>query len=882
MSTLKRVLVVGSGPIVVGQAAEFDYAGTQATMGFHDEGVEVVGLNDNPATSLTRPGVADIAVIASVDQEHIIAAMHDHACTAVAAAFGGQAALNACVSLVDSGRLRSDQLLGTPRHGIEAAENRQAFAALAELLHAPTADSFSITCENQIERAIGVVGLPCLLRTSYTLGGTGTQLLHTIADVRNATITALATSGSAPTLERSLLGWCEVEFEVIRDCHGTAIAVCSMENLDPVGIHTGDSIVVAPIMTLDDALVQDLRRAALQLAHVIGVVGACNVQFAVNQLTREWHTIECNPRTSRSSALASKATAYPIARIAARLMCGSALSSIVLGSSGAPAALEPSMDYVTVKIPAWSDERFANVNVALGTQMRSTGESMGIGASFPEALGKAARGARLTQACAKFSSPGTLLAIDQAVCRGDSVSSIAVACGWQPWFIEEIARSIAAKAACANLTPKTLLAAKRLGVSDIAIAMVAGVTQTVIRQLRWKHGIIPGYRTIDGTAGELASAANYMYSTYASADAPRFGSNTVLIIGSGPIMIGQGVEFDCCTASALTRLRDLGISSAVLNCNPETVSTDYDASDALVFDPVDAEALDDIVRATGCSVIAQLGGQTAIDAATDSITVSDSQQITIAKNAGDRVIFDATCVTMGIIRPEIGVTDAPAILRPSHVIGGAGMRIVLNDDALAAAIANSATTLVIERLVDGVEFDVDVIRCNSGQTWTPGAIEQLDAPGVHSGDSIAVWPALSERKALAAETAALEIVRGMGCVGISNVQVIVSADLTAYVIEVNARASRTAPFVSKAAGIDIVAASIDAIELGCIPTMTLQRDRRWVKVPVWSKQLPAPALGPTMTSTGESMFSVPSSLGLLDLRLIARLGNSHPAPRQPA
>lgn len=882
MSALKRVLVVGSGPIVVGQAAEFDYAGTQAVMGFHDEGLTVVGLNDNPATSLTRKGVADIAVIAPVEPASIMAAMQEHDCDCVAAAFGGQVALNACITLASDGRLRSEQLLGTPRHGIEAAENRQAFAALAELLHAPTADSFSITREDQIDRALGVVGLPCMLRTSYTLGGTGTRLLYNAADVRNATITALATSGSAPTLERSLLGWCEVEFEVIRDRHGTTIAVCSMENLDPVGIHTGDSIVVAPIMTLDDALVQDLRHAALQLAHVIGVIGACNVQFAVNQLTREWRTIECNPRTSRSSALASKVTAYPIARIAARLMCGSALSSIVLGSSGAPATLEPSMDYITVKIPTWSDERFDNMDVTLGTQMRSTGESMGIGASFPEALGKATRGTGSARALAKFGTPGTLLAIDQAVRRGDDVPSIAAACGWQPWFIEEIARSITAEAACVNLTPETLLTAKRLGVSDSAIAIVAGVSQTAIRQLRWEHDIIPGYRTIDGTAGELASAANYMYSTYASADAPHFDSSTVLIIGSGPIRIGQGVEFDCCTASALARLHELGMRSAVLNCNPETVSTDYDASDALVFDPVDAEALDDIVRATGCSVIAQLGGQTAIDAAADSITVSDSQQIAIARNAGDRAIFDATCSTMGIIRPEIGVTDAPAILRPSHVIGGAGMRIVLDDGAMAAAIADSATPLVIERLVEGVEFDVDVIRCHSGHVWTPGAIEQLDAPGVHSGDSIAVWPALSRQEALAAETAALEIVRGMGCVGISNVQVIVSADLTAYVIEVNARASRTAPFISKAAGIDIVSASIDAIKLDRVPTITFKRDRRWIKIPVWSKQLPAASLGPTMTSTGERMLSVPSSLGLPDLRLIARSGSSHPAQRQLA
>lgn len=825
MNAPRRVLVVGSGPIVVGQAAEFDYAGTQAVRGFHDEGVEVVGINDNPATSLTRPGVADVSVIAPIEPGSVLAAMRTHGCDAIAPAFGGQAALNACVALFDAGSINEDELLGTPRGGIEAAENRQSFAALAAQLAAPTAESYSVVDESHVDRAIGIIGMPCLLRTSYTLGGAGTQLFYDAAATRSALIVAARTPGAAPTLERSLLGWCEVEFEVVRDAHGTAIAVCGMENVDPVGVHTGDSVVVAPIMTLDDALVQELRRAALEIAHLIGVVGACNVQFAVEPTTRSWRTIECNPRTSRSSALASKATAYPIARIAARLMCGSELSRLRLGPTGASAALEPSMDYITVKVPTWSDARFPGLDRTLSTAMRSTGESMGIGATFAEALGKAQRGA------------------------GDAV--ISPGTGWRPWFTSQVADMLAAERRAASLGADDVLAAKRMGISDVAIAGAAGVTEREVRILRWQLGIVPGYRTIDGTAGELSTSANYTYSTYACGEPPRITNDATLVIGSGPITIGQGVEFDCCAASALQRLRELGAPSAVLNCNPETVSTDYDASDVLVFDPVDAEALDDLLHAAPCNVMAQFGGQTALNATFGSELLRCADYVTSARNASDRVAFDDACATAGVMRPERNVRTAPAIVRPSHVIGGSGMRIVSCDEELRSIAADDG--VVIERYVQGTEFDVDVITLRDGCAWTPGAIEQLDPPGVHSGDSHGVWPALHAAEASAAEHAAIAAVRAVGCTGVSNAQVIVDAQLRAYVIEVNARASRTLPFVSKACGVDIASAGVDAALLGRLPAPLDSDHLRWEKVPVWSRRLPQPALGPIMTSTGELM-----------------------------
>jgi carbamoyl-phosphate synthase large subunit len=799
----------------------------QAVRGFHDEGVEVVGINDNPATSLTRPGIADIAVIAPIEPASVLKAYVEHGCDAIAAAFGGQAALNACVTLIDSGSIAAERLLGTSRNGIEAAENRQAFAALCELLGALTADTFSLTHADQVDRALGIVGMPCLLRTSYTLGGAGTQLLRNAAEARDAAVAALAIHGTAPTLERSLLGWCEVEFEVIRDVHGTAIAVCSMENLDPVGVHTGDSVVVAPILTLDDALVQELRRAALEIAHVIEIVGACNVQFAVDRSTRAWRTIECNPRTSRSSALASKATAYPIARIAARLMCGARLSDIRLGPTGAPAAMEPSMDYITVKVPTWSDSRFPGIDTTLSTTMRSTGESMGIGASFAEALCKAARGA--------------------------SVLSIRAAPAWNGWFTAQVAAIDSATRRSASLAAGDLRAAKLLGVSDAAIAAAAGVVEGAVRRLRWQHGIVPGYRTVDGTAGEVPTSANYAYSTYASAEQLRIAEGAVLVIGSGPITIGQGVEFDCCAAAALSRLRELGVPSAVLNCNPETVSTDYDSSDTLVFDPVDAEALDDVLHGAPCAVMQQLGGQTALNAALGSELLDAAQRLP-AQVAGDRAAFDELCAAACVARPERDVTNAPAIVRPSHVIGGTGMHVALTDDELHSAIAAAPPGSAVERMIDGVEFDVDVITVSGGTAWTPGAVQQLDPPGVHSGDSRAVWPALDVPRAEAAERAALAAVAALGCTGVSNVQVIVDAQARAYVIEVNARAGRTAPFVSKACGTDIAAASVDALLLGRLPdAIELAKHTRWEKVPVWSRRLPRPPLGPIMTSTGELM-----------------------------
>lgn len=864
-SDIKRVLVLGSGPIVVGQGAEFDYAGTQACISYKSAGLDVIVLNDNHASYMTT-GFDNITVeLAAVTAENAMLAFQKHNCDAIAASFGGQTALNIVAELIDNNLIREDQLLGTPRSGIEKAENRRVFAVIAEQTGAPCAQAVNVSDADDCVNAIRHIGLPCIIRASYTLGGAGTKMCHSLDEMISFVKQFSASESAACIAERSLLDLIEIEFEIVRDCKGNAIAVCGMENIDPVGIHTGDSVVVAPIQTLDDELVQDMRSAALQLVNEIGVIGACNVQFAVDAQRRQWWTIECNPRTSRSSALASKATGYPIARVAAQLSLGKTLDEVHIGSTGVTAALEPALDYVVVKIPAWSDTRFRSLSDGelLSSSMRATGESMGIGLTFAEAYFKALRDSRHHMCEHRDSElnaiPSRPIQIVSELLKEVNPNVIANKSKWRLWFVNEL-RDTCVKIRQFVSTPSvnSLRDAKLSGAPDYLLSSESKISEADIVEMRHANGITPGYQLIDGTACELSTKTKYTYSTYRSSEKLSFPSEkrTGLIIGSGPIVIGQGIEFDCCSTEAVIAVRNSGLFSAVLNSNPETVSTDYDMSDALIFDPVDCESVSDIaVSLRDDSIIfAQFGGQVAINAVSQSKIASKfaTEQLSVAAIAGDRERFADMTDLLGIARPPRGTDTFPIIVRPSHVIGGVGMTVVTNSDELHEAVKNAvrcgAAPVICDQMIDGIEFDVDMITTHGGDAIA-FVSEQLDPAGIHSGDSIAVWPARHRIEADIAESAAKKIACAAGAVGITNTQIIVK-DKKAYVIELNARASRTTTFISKAAKINLVSIAINALLNSRLDHVTVSQTE-CKKMPVFSKRLPVTALGPMMTSTGE-------------------------------
>lgn len=863
----RTVLVLGSGPILVGQGAEFDYAGSQACMAYRSLGMRVVVMNDNPASFMTSGACSDAVLLREITPRSVADAMRDLGCDVVASSFGGQLALNAVRDAVDAGLITSDRVLGTPLAGVEIAEDRVKFAEAMRSAGLRCAEHVSVSTDSDVDAAILALGAPVIVRTSFALGGSGVAVADRGAQVTE--MLAKAQRGGS-IAERSLLGMIEIEFEIIRDACGHAIAVAGMENFDAVGVHTGDSVVITPIASLDDSLINELRAAALRAANAVGVIGACNVQLAVKRETREWWVIECNPRASRSSAMASKATGYPIARVAALLTSGLSLHDIKLGSNDAPASMEPALDFVAVKIPAWSDSRFAELrcDAPLGVSMRATGESMGIGSSISEAWFKAARGAgvkrwlSLARGDVTAPRPSRCAAIVSKLAAGETASDLARVTLWPVVVIEAIAATVTAAALyAAERSEIRMRAAKERGAPDSLLAEMCSSSEQSVRRKRARWCIRPGYELIDGVAGELDATSVYAYSTYSSsraAPAPP-SSTTALIVGSGPIRIGQGVEFDCCCAEAARDLRAARVAVVTLNCNPETVSTDYDASDALVFDPVDAEAVSDLLRSLppGCVTIAQLGGQAALDAASgaDEAWMTASDQLAAAQICGDREECAAALDACDVPRPPQRSRDEfPVIIRPSHVIGGAGMSIAHDEEefrrAVSAAESAGAGPVTSELLLRGTEFDVDMlVRGNTVRTL--GAVEQTDPPGVHSGDSRAVWPALDSRSAAVAEAAAARAAAAVGAVGACNAQVIVTPDLNAYVIEVNARASRTVTMISRASARSIAGEAARSLmrlladDQLTAPVMRLER------APVFSARLPRAPLGPVMTSTGE-------------------------------
>jgi len=907
MTAPQRVLVIGSGPILIGQAAEFDYAGVQACLALRSEGVETILVNSNPATVMTDPDVGGTVIIGPLTLEHVTRVIEEHRPDALLPTLGGQTGLNLAVALDDAGVLAKHdvRVLGTPLSAVRAAEDRGGFRDLVTRIGEPVPESAVVDRLDDGMRFVEALAAPVVVRPAFTLGGGGGGFAMTPEEARSRIATGLAASPIGQVLvERSLLGWYEIEFEVLRDASDTTIAICGMENMDPMGVHTGDSIVVAPIQTLPDPVVQRLRRCALKIVRALALEGGCNVQLAVAPDGTDYRVIEVNPRVSRSSALASKATGYPIARIAALIALGKRLHELPNPATGGnSAAFEPAVDYVVVKLPRWPFDKFPLADRSLGVQMKATGEAMAIDREFGSALLKAIRSLeprgrgwlwqdpawgladRSPDDLTAFLAPSDtrLWRIIGLLRHGRAdAAAIAAATGIAPWFTERIAELIEIER---GVVGAPLLDAKRAGFGDADIAALSGVPWAAIRRARVRAGIHPSYRRVDTCAGEFPAETPYFYSSYALPEvAPPADRQSVIVVGSGPIRIGQGIEFDYCSVRAAWAIRDIGLDAVVINNNPETVSTDYDACTRLYFEPLDTESVLDVIdheralTGTPPKVVLTFGGQTAIDLAKDlayaDVPIAGLTAETIEVTE-DRERFAGLLDELGLHGPRGSLAATPdelaasierlgglpVIVRPSWVIGGRGIAVLRTEEDLASYLATDVGwPLRVDELVEGVELDVDAV--SDGSAWcVPGILEQTDPPGVHSGDSVATLPPqrvpreMQERAAEAAGRIALALeVRG-----ILNVQMIVAGDRV-VVIEANPRASRTVPIVAKATGLDVVAAAVrcalgaSLADVGLAPGLAPDGALVAVKAPVGSLwRLPgvSAALGPEMRSTGE-------------------------------
>jgi carbamoyl-phosphate synthase large subunit len=907
VTTPRKVLVIGSGPIMIGQAAEFDYAGVQACLALRAEGVETILVNSNPATVMTDPDVGGTVLIGPLSLANLTRVIEEHRPDALLPTLGGQTGLNLAVALDDAGVLDrcGVRVLGTPLAAVRAAEDRGGFRELVTRIGEPVPESAVVETLADGMRFVEHLNSPVVVRPAFTLGGGGGGFALTAAEAERRIAAGLAASPIGQVLvERSLLGWYEIEFEVLRDAADTTIAICGMENLDPMGVHTGDSIVVAPIQTLPDPVVQRLRRSALKIIRALELEGGCNVQLAVAPDGSDYRVIEVNPRVSRSSALASKATGYPIARVAALVGLGKRLHELPNPATGGnSAAFEPAVDYVVVKLPRWPFDKFPTADRSLGVQMKATGEAMAIDREFGPALLKAVRSLeprgrgwlwedsgwclaeRAPDDLLRFLEPSdTRLWRMVALLRHGraDAAQIAAATGIAPWFTERLAELIEAEG---RIVGAPLDEAKRAGFGDADIATLSGVPWAAIRRARVRSAIHPSYRRVDTCAGEFPAETPYFYSSYAEPEvAPPAERRSVIVVGSGPIRIGQGIEFDYCSVRAAWAIREMGLDAVVINNNPETVSTDYDACSRLYFEPLDTESVLDVIdheRAlTGepPHVVLTFGGQTAIDLAKDlayadvPIAGLTAEAIEVTE---DRERFAGLMDRLGIEGPRgqlaadaVGLAAAidelglPVIVRPSWVIGGRGIAVVRTAEDVSAYLATEVGwPLRVDELVAGTELDVDAI--SDGRDWcVPGILEQLEPPGVHSGDSVAVLPPQSVPREVQERAAAVagRIALGLGLRGILNVQMIAAADGRIVVIEANPRASRTVPIVAKATGLDVVAAAVrcalgaSLADVGLAPGLRPDGARVAVKTPVGSLwRLPGvdATLGPEMRSTGE-------------------------------
>jgi carbamoyl-phosphate synthase large subunit len=865
---LRHVLVIGSGPIVIGQACEFDYSGTQACRVLAEEGIRVSLVNSNPATIMTDPEFADATYVEPITPEFVTKVIAAERPDALLATLGGQTALNTAVALHDQGVLQryGVELIGADIDAIQRGEDRLKFKDIVLSIGAEVPRSAVCHSMDEVRSAAKELGLPVVLRPSFTMGGLGSGLAYTDAELeRMASIGLDASPVTEVLVEESVLGWKEYELELMRDRHDNVVVVCSIENLDPMGVHTGDSITVAPAMTLTDREYQHMRDVGIAVLRAVGVdTGGCNIQFAVHPETGRLVVIEMNPRVSRSSALASKATGFPIAKIATKLAVGYTLDEIRNDITGeTPASFEPALDYVVVKVPRFTFEKFPGADPRLTTTMKSVGEAMAMGRSFGEALGKALRsmetpaagfwtrpdpdGATLESTLDELAVPtdGRIYAVERALRLGATVTQVAKRSGIDPWFVDQIAALVESRTELVTapvLDGELLRRAKRAGLSDRQVAALrpelAG--EDGVRLLRHRLGVRPVYKTVDTCAAEFAARTPYHYSAYETDPAAEseIAAQTqrpkVLILGSGPNRIGQGIEFDYSCVHAVMALREAGYETVMVNCNPETVSTDYDTADRLYFEPLTFEDVLEVVHAeqesgTVAGVIVQLGGQTPLGLAQ---RLADAGVPVVGTSpdaihlAEDRGAFGAVLERAGLPAPRYGTATSfeearaiateigyPVLVRPSYVLGGRGMEIVYDESTLrgyierATAVSPEHPVLVDRFLDDAIEIDVDAL-CDGEEVYLGGVMEHIEEAGVHSGDSACALPPVTlgraDLDAVRHSTAA--IAHGIGVRGLLNVQYALHGD-TLYVLEANPRASRTVPFVSKATAVPLAKAA---------------------------------------------------------------------------
>lgn len=904
----KKVLVIGSGPIIIGQAAEFDYAGTQACRSLREEGYEVVLVNSNPATIMTDRDIADRVYIEPISLDFVTEVIRKERPYGLLATLGGQVGLNMAVSLSEAGVLEkyNVKLLGTTLAAIKQAEDRELFKEAMKRINQPVPESDIFSDVDEAVAFANRIGYPIIIRPAYTLGGTGGGIASNEEEMYMIALRGIKLSPIHQILvERSVAGWKEIEYEVMRDSADNCIIVCNMENIDPVGVHTGDSIVVAPSQTLNDLQYQMLRTASVDIIRYLEIEGGCNVQYALDPYSNNYYVIEVNPRVSRSSALASKATGYPIAKVAAKVALGMTLDSITNAVTGeTKACFEPSLDYVVTKFPRWPFEKFNLADRTLGTQMKATGEVMAIDRTLEGSLLKAIRSLeigldhialkklenntpeQIIEALQKVDDE-RLYVVAQALRVGISVEKICFITKIDPFFVNKIKNIIDVEKALAKdgVTEKTLRLAKRFSFPDSVIARYAGVSAATVRAEREKIGLAPTYKYVDTCAAEFEAHTPYYYSAYATEDevVPR-GDNSVIVLGSGPIRIGQGVEFDYCSVHSSWALRKAGKKSIIINNNPETVSTDFDTSDSLYFEPLTVEDVMEVIKKENpIGVIAQFGGQTAINLAGPlaergvKILGTSVDSIDMAE---DRERFDELLAQLGIPRPVGALVTSheealqaaarlsyPLIVRPSYVLGGRAMEIVYNDDELdlymrEAVVASKDHPVLIDRYMVGMEVEVDAIA-DGEDVCIPGIMEQIERAGVHSGDSMAVYPAQHISPEMTAQIVDYthRIAKGLNVKGILNIQYIV-AENKLHVIEVNPRSSRTVPFISKVTGNNMIEYATrialgETIKSLGLPTgLVPAKPYVAVKAPVFSFSkmgLVEIALGPEMKSTGEVM-----------------------------
>ncbi len=906
---IKKVLVIGSGPIVIGQAAEFDYAGTQACRSLKEEGIEVVLLNSNPATIMTDKDIADRVYIEPLTVEVVEELIRKEKPDSVLPTLGGQAGLNLAMELDEAGFLKENnvRLIGTTSETIKKAEDRLEFKATMEKIGEPVAASLVVENVPDGVEFAEKIGYPVVLRPAYTLGGSGGGIAHDREEMVEILENGLRLSRVGQVLvERCIAGWKEIEYEVMRDGNGNCITVCNMENIDPVGVHTGDSIVVAPSQTLGDKEYQMLRTSALNIISELNITGGCNVQYALNPDTFEYCVIEVNPRVSRSSALASKATGYPIAKVAAKIALGYTLDEIKNAITGKTyASFEPMLDYCVVKIPRLPFDKFISAQRTLTTQMKATGEVMSICDNFEGALMKAIRS--LEQHVDSLMSydfsdlsdeelmeklhvvdDRRIWMIAEALRRGVSYDVLYSITKIDKWFIDKFAIIVEMEKALKEgpLTPELLKEAKRIEFPDHVIASLTGKTESEIHQMRLDNGIRAAYKMVDTCAAEFAATTPYYYSVFGSENEVEktSGKKKVLVLGSGPIRIGQGIEFDFCSVHCTWAFKKEGYETIIVNNNPETVSTDFDIADKLYFEPLtpeDVESIVDIEKPDGAVV--QFGGQTAIKLTEALMKMGVPIFGTSAENvdaAEDRELFDEILAECKIPRPTGGTVFTaeeakkvanelgyPVLVRPSYVLGGQGMQIAINDhdiDEFIGIINRIAQEhpILVDKYLMGKEIEVDAV-CDGEDILIPGIMEHIERAGIHSGDSISVYPAQSisavtKRKI---EEYTRRLARALHVIGMINIQFIVCGE-DVYVIEVNPRSSRTVPYISKVTGIPIVPLATKVIighkirEMGYTPGLQKEAEYIAIKMPVFSFEKIRGAdisLGPEMKSTGECL-----------------------------